>query len=121
MTKTPLLLRLKCCNFKPSELGGYSFICVSLREIEDDKAGFPYYFCADVVSINTDGKFVGGAILTYSPHKTLKDAELRWEDLGPAFIEHEGSTGNESGIDMLSRLALLKYRELNPVNPWWCN
>jgi len=123
MTET-LLLKYKCCNFRPNAFGGYSFIFVCLKEING--VGFPYKFNADAISLDANGKFDGGAILTYSPHKTLADAELRWEELGLAFVEHQGSTGDESSIDMLARLALVKYRTSgqgapDPDNIWWVN
>lgn len=104
--------RTKCCNFKKYPLGGYTFIFVSLRE-EDLGSDFKYYFNADVISVNTDGTFVSGAILTYSPHKTLKDALLRWEDLGPAFVESD----NGAGIEELAKMAIEKL----PINKWWVN
>jgi len=98
------MARTKICNFKSSGLGGYSFIFVSIRKETYPKPNFKYFFCADVVCVQDDGIFVSGAVLTYSPHATLKDAMRRWKDLGPAFIE-----SNEGlGIEELAKLAIKK-------------
>lgn len=105
-----MITKTKCCNFKSSELGGYSFIFVSIRELNNE---VKFFFCADVVHVDQGGEFVSGAVLTYSPHETLESALERWEELGPAFVESD----EDPSVEEIAKMAI----EKTPTNSWWLN
>lgn len=108
--------KTKLCNLKPGGiLGGFSFIFVSLNDIKDSshRTANKYFFCANVISVDDAGKFVSGALLTYSPHKTLEEAMQRWEELGPATVESEEG----SDIEELAQKAIGQLQ----LNRWWVN
>lgn len=89
--------RAKICDFERSALGGYSFVFVYYRERDDlgvghDGEQYHYYFEADAMHFGIDGKFAGGAFLTYGPLKTIADAKRRWNEFPPAYVECDDDT-----------------------------
>ena len=102
-----MINKTKICHFERLyALGGYCFTYVSLCE-RDDLDTHKYYFEADAIYVDLDGKFVSGAILTYSPHKTLSEAMERWQEFGSSNQESEDG----SGIEQLAKRAITAYRK----------